>query len=422
MDAAGLREAVAQPPFPAEPDPPDWDYMQCVRYYMTVHRPRILALLGPRKVPAFHIRNSWSIRFMCQMVCCKIENLARVRGKLLVPGEDSSMSGLWQSYWRFMHEQLALVNKLVCENPPKIEEFISALMQLMRFDLVAKGNTWQKHMDGLFAYIESIGGVGFVLKQTKPAPVICALLRRTIICNTTSPARMQVLGYDRYTDKQLTQAFKLFHLHEMPCPSDLFLVVVHVTRIRQRASVINMLNREPFEAAVQQVFTDIDRFDETVSSKAKRPKDEGLKEAIPRIFKVAVRLYAIMTLPRTAVLAAFPNVSSYRELRASQRYELMEGLKIALAAMASTDESVVLGWPMMVAGVAAGVPHSRYKSDDPDYEYALSTKKTVESYFYAHWLDPISTCVELAILEQLRNYWRSGGTEWEECFYQPTPS
>ncbi|KAJ6782123.1 hypothetical protein PWT90_06664 [Aphanocladium album] len=372
-----LRGGAHHLPFPAEPDPPDWDYMQCVQY---------------------------------------------LRGTLLVPGEDSPMSGIWQSYWRYMSMQLALVNNLVNASPPKIQEFISALMKLMRCDLVAKGSTWQKHMNGLFAYVDSIGGVDFVLKQHQPTPAICSLLRRTIICNTTSPARMQVLGYDRYTDKQLMAAFKLYQLHEMPCPSDLFLAIVHITRIRQRASIINLANRRSFEAAVRRIFTDIDSFNETLCAEEDETTAKEIRHLIPPIFKAAVRLYGILTLPRAAVLAAFPRCGSYRKLRASHRHALTEKLKTGMVKAAAIDQSGVFGWPMLVAGVAAGVPHNKRDSDDPDYEHAVSTKEMVEQFFSISWLDPLSTSVELAILESLRKYFRSGGTEWEECFYEPTPS
>lgn len=136
------------------------------------------ALFGPpRHDPNFHIQGNWCTGFICQMLCSRIDSISKTRGQLLVPGEDPSLAGLWKSYWWYLHKHLAFINQVVNEYPPKIEIAIAALMKLMRFDLVAKGLFWQKHLNGVFAYIEGIGGVDYILAQTKPAPAFCSLLR-----------------------------------------------------------------------------------------------------------------------------------------------------------------------------------------------------------------------------------------------------
>lgn len=234
---------------------------------------------------------------------------------------------------------------------------------------------------------------------------------------------MQVLGHDRYTDNQLLIAFSLNYLAEMPCPSALFLTIFHITRIRQQAWADRRTKQQSFTQAVQKIFADIDAFDRQDALANDNSLNKLLKKEmasiIAQLFQVAVRVYAILSLPRAAVLAAHPYNASYQGLRASQRHALGELLR---KAQRESKDHYALGWAMMVAGVAAGAAVDEASSDDPGYAYAVTMQRLVDAYFYSSWIETMSTSVELAMVVQLRRYWASGGTEWDECFDEPTPS
>lgn len=92
-------------------------------------------------------------------------------------GEDPALGRLWKTYWRYMGKQLTIINKIVNEGAQEKYKAIMPLMQLMRFDLVAKGLPWQQHMTGLFAYMDSIGGIDFILGLPDPPIIVCSALQ-----------------------------------------------------------------------------------------------------------------------------------------------------------------------------------------------------------------------------------------------------
>ncbi len=113
--------------------------------------------------PPFHIQGDWCIGFTCKVICDRIVNLCKAEGRLLRPGEKPALGGLWTSYWRYLYKHLAMVNQIVNGKVVATKLAVAPLMDLISFDLLNQGIFWQLHMNGLFAYIESIGGIKFIL-------------------------------------------------------------------------------------------------------------------------------------------------------------------------------------------------------------------------------------------------------------------
>lgn len=93
------------------------------------------------------------------------------------PGEDPALVGLWASYWRYLNKHLAMINKIVSGKVVVKNLAIAPLMNLMSFDLLSQGIFWQLHMKGLFAYIENIGGIKFILSLPRLPPKFTSLMQ-----------------------------------------------------------------------------------------------------------------------------------------------------------------------------------------------------------------------------------------------------
>ncbi|KAM3513521.1 hypothetical protein MY11210_002808 [Beauveria gryllotalpidicola] len=397
-------------------EPPDWDYMQAVRYYFTAVRPHRAGEFEAIVDPPFHIQGDWCIGFTCKVICDRLENSCKAHGRLLRPGEDPALAGLWASYWRYLHKHLVLINKIVSEKVVVENLAIAPLMDLMAFDLVAQGIFWQLHMNGLFAYIENIGGIKFILSQPRVPYKFASLMHRAITSNTTSPASGQVLGHHHYTDKQLRKVLDSDISSDMPCPTDLYIALAHISLVRHRAALDRLEKQEEVYSLARQVLADITDFDPVSWANKNEFVSKDITLLIGQLYHAAVRLFSTMTLPRAAVLAAYPCATSYQSLRASQRRALVELIKQGLCIV---EFSHSLAWPVIVAGVAAGTAHDEAEAD-PDYNDALRTQEFADQYYYNAWMKPIASIVDLLILQKLRSFWQSGKTAWDDCFHEPT--
>lgn len=240
---------------------------------------------------------------------------------------------------------------------------------------------------------------------------------RAITCNTTSPANAQVLGHHYYTDTQLRKVLDSDISSDMPCPTDLYIVLAHISLIRHRVSKKFASDKELL-SLTRQLFAEIEDFDPTSWAEKNEFVSKDITVLIGQIYHAAVRLFATMTLPRAAVLATYPRPASYQSIRASQRRTLVDLTRQGLLVVEFAQS---LAWPVTVAGVAAGTAHDTVENDD-DYLEALDTQKFADEFHYKAWMYPIATIVNFQLLQKLRAYWRSGKTEWEDCFHEPTTS
>ncbi|KAJ3486719.1 hypothetical protein NLG97_g6559 [Lecanicillium saksenae] len=401
-----------------ETEPPDWDFMQAIRYYKSVIEPAQSSEFEPtiNMDDAFRYFNEdTKFAFTCLTTANRISALGRNSGRLLGYGErQQDLSGLWASHSKYMLLLLEKMNgvmkQTLLEGPKRIcrgnSTVIYCLLNLLSCDLKIKGSLWLAHLNGFLAYMTEIGGAARLLGHNRLQWEFCDLMVRIIKVNTFAPAH-QLLRNEEYSELDIKVYVEASPSNDMPCPAGLLAHIMRITKIRKRVS-LNPSLADALGPSIQGLFRDIEDFDveEWVATSLL-----GAKEILPtlgRLFQDAVHLHALMTLPRQAVLDAHPQASSYESLCLHQRLGLMEHLRRLFP---KVQYSPALLWPVVVAGVAAGAA-------DAD---AAQDQTYVDSCLHAIWWQPASMGDPVYCIEKLRAFWQSGKTEWEECFYEPTP-
>lgn len=169
---------------------------------------------------------------------------------------------------------------------------------------------------------------------------------------------------------------------------------------------------------VQDMFDTTWRFsaDEWAGSESWRGEVE-VGRVYGRVFPIAIRLYGIQTLPASALAAwaaSSPEIetayatlagsSIADSLRVQHREELLALLRKNWAAV---KYKPALVWPLLVAGVAA------VDGEAEDRQFVEDCLETVLAM-------PITACSFITVVDKLRAFWRSGKTEWEDCWDEPT--
>lgn len=104
--------------------------------------------------------------FLAKVVGNQIANSCKSR--MVRVGPDQVDPQLWAKHLYFMARQIAIVNRCLKNVKPELtNEPFYQLFQLLVMDVIVEGNLWQCHIKGFFAFIESLGGIGAVLKSPR---------------------------------------------------------------------------------------------------------------------------------------------------------------------------------------------------------------------------------------------------------------
>ncbi|KAJ3478946.1 hypothetical protein NLG97_g8447 [Lecanicillium saksenae] len=410
---AGERFALKPP---TEAVPPEWDFMQAVRYFLPD-----ITVCHPARPSEYTCVDPFGFRdrvatlpatFICLMVGTSLSNASRSRGRLMRPGEDPAFAGLWKNYARYMAAHVKYTNELIAntdvKNGAHVRKVFRYLYSLLGLDLMVDCSMWQVHLNGCFAYAQHIGGVESLM-GTRAADYLVEILIRAIGFNTTTPATKQALGYHHYSEDQMKTLLNDDVSVDLPCPGDLLAVLDRITRLRIQVAT-STISAAKVGATAQGLFQEIDQFDIEASLKDCPWSTELIGRCYSEVFHAAVKLYGILTLPRSAVLEAIKATGpdAYETLRMSQRKNLVQLLK---KAWPEIDFFPSLQWALIVAGVAATTDDAA--AEDQDYVEQSLTK------ILHHALSDAST---FTCLVKLQLFWKSGKTEWEDCFDEPTAS
>lgn len=133
---------------------------------------------------------------------------------------------------------------------------------------------------------------------------------------------------------------------------------------------------------------------------------------IARIYKTAVLLYGVLTLPPAAshpwavTQPRVPGLGALDSIRVSKRDELN---KLLRQSWGKAPYQTALCWPLVVAGVAL------VDGDPLDQTF-------VSECLFDIWMNPNTFASPLECRRKLLEFWRSGKTRWEDCFNEPVPS
>ncbi|KAG5981821.1 hypothetical protein E4U54_006583 [Claviceps lovelessii] len=358
--------------------------------------------------------------FLMIVTAHRIRTACRERGVLPAPDQLVSLDHIWARFYYHMSQSLSRVNRLIASPEPAIGVFYR-IMDILHVELALLSPTWRPHIEGGATLIHLYGGVHKVLDLSvgQPSPILAIQLMLIIatMANTTSPANDQIRGFTDWTTPEICTVYSTTMYSEMPCPTHLFLNIIQINRLRAQAAS-GVSYRDVIYGSAREIFASIDRFSpENWTEPYTFPENPGLT-LIARIFKTAVTLYGILSLPPPPLSMETPSfdglllhhyeapiVSSYEKSRLAFRDKLMREV---CEAMSTKPVKIYLSWPLAVLGVAL--------CDGPE-----SSRMIVEQYLMKLRLVPQTYCGPTTTLMMLKAFWASGKRGWEDCFYESIP-
>ncbi|KAJ3493243.1 hypothetical protein NLG97_g4856 [Lecanicillium saksenae] len=390
-----------------EIEPPEWDYMQTVRFYFTFIRPGRAVENGRIHDPSFSPADATWLTMM--VLGSQLGFLSKSRGKILVYGEgEELMARLWTSYTRYLSRMIQLINACIQESTPaSSQRAIWYMGILVSLDIAVESQLWLKHVNGCLAYIQRLGG-----PET--------LVRANLFHNTTTPALQHSCGYADYTDEQLAVLLK--HdgdfFADRPFPTPHQIIIIHLTRLRYRIATAPVaIPTATVALTAAKLFmrlyeVDIEEWAQTVCGFG-----VAADRAMAELHRDAIWLYALLSLPRDARLVC---ANSQPELPSVAPGQLSDAYDRHCSAYKSRVMSQLrktypelqyppaINWTLVVAGVAA------VHGGEEDRQF-------IDGCLYSNWQRPVGGASAFQCLQKLRQFWRSGLTGWEDCFYEPTP-
>lgn len=223
------------------------------------------------------------------------------------------------------------------------------------------------------------------------------------MANSTSPAHDQIEELYQFSADEVAKFFSVHVYSEMPCPTTLFLELFCIVKLR-RLSVTGA----PYHAAIRPVLDGIlERVSAFVPEMWHEPYGVPKQPefvVMARVFKVAVALYGVLTLPPPSASSAPEDVSSWEMRRIYLRTELLRLMREAAGLLVDKG---ALCWPAAVAAVAIA------DGSQADQEFVISIvgpkKEGQGQSFYVPAFYKI----------KFRQFWASGKLGWDECYNEP---
>ncbi|OAA60197.1 C6 zinc finger domain protein [Akanthomyces lecanii RCEF 1005] len=383
--------------------------MQAIRYYLEAVRParatEFLEIIDP------DFRNA-SLQVPCfagKIMIHRLVTECRRHDRLIRADTDPAFAGLWRNLLRNVVQQIELTNRrlnVVQENDSM--SVLYGLHSLIYTNCAIESAAWRAHLKGAFAYIGHIGGTKAAGTARRGVSTIGWFLLFAAVSNTMSRADMQETAYFTYSDEDIRASLSRVLNSDFPCPVDLVMTVVRITRLRHQTVTSKGNLDASFAFSVREVFVDIDVCDRGTWGAPGFLIKKDLAPVFGDIFQCAVRLFGILTLPRREVLASFPTSGdctaheAYSNLRDAERRRLIQLLRQVFPRLKYTP---ALRWPLVVAGVAAATERS--SEQDRDY---------IAQSIYNVWKHPLSELTDFQMLVRLRRFWLLDETDWDTCF------
>lgn len=192
---------------------------------------------------------------------------------------------------------------------------------------------------------------------------------------------------------------------ELPCPTELFLEMLRITKLR-RIAITGVSYHDDIAPSLVGILTRIDSFVPETWDEPYGVPEQPEYVLMARIFKCAIGLYANLSLPPPPSQSTTEDVESWALRRVALRDELIQLMREALAILRSSS---ALCWPVMVAGVAVA------DGSDADKELVVSVFYSADDVFADSYYTPQNS------VDKLRRFWKSGKLGWEDCWTEPFP-
>ncbi|KAJ3487970.1 hypothetical protein NLG97_g6290 [Lecanicillium saksenae] len=392
-----------RPAIPEEIEPPSWDLLQSIQYF-SVNIGPFLHVDGA-EIIRNRLRSTYDrICFVTLVITDRIERASKARGRQLQLWRDAAFVGLWNTFTRYMVKHVSHVNNLLKNDDKNEPEIFNTINLLITLDMIMQNASWQAHMNGYLTYIEYLGGRKSLLTLSDPPPPYITtrlsdeLIEAAIACGRGD----NILG----------------------CPPRTLMAIFHISKLRLQDLSTLSANQHGLFAKIQYIGEGVDSVDVEAWAREQcgnTPEAETLA-MMARIMAVAVQLYGILVLPKSCVAAWLaPPSQRMASFRGQSGFDVYDDIRMRycdrlLHLLRDVGDKPFepkvavfnwsMGWPLLVAGVAAAT-------------YSKETHEFITDALITLSRGPVAPSCILTVVEKLRSFWRLGQTEWEECFSEP---
>ncbi|OAA55974.1 C6 zinc finger domain protein [Akanthomyces lecanii RCEF 1005] len=415
LDANGVDGDVdgTAAPVPIQVKPREWDLMQGIHFFATA-LPIIYTVPPDTSHEAMRVMmhrllsNGAAPCFLGVMMRHQICTLYAARGVTAVhPRALPGTRHLWSRMYEYMSDALVLVNASLTKDMP-VGFVLARIMDVMSVEVAILDSPWRAHLRGFLTVIKLHGGVNAVYSTPKP-PFLALQFGLIIgaISNTVSPVYDQVSDINNWSDADVLRVYNLMYFDGFCCPSVIFLAIHHTTQLRVAVAAADSALPLPaglFSSACK-IAEEIHDFSPSLWTETYKIPPQPLIAHFGRVYQAAAALYALLSLPR-ALARVFSGASSTEGDKAArwrQRALLFQTVEEARGPLASLGCGT---WPLAVLGAA-------YHDGLLEEQAAI-----IQLLRETHARTPNADCGAGAMVRDLAEFWASGKTGWEDCFYK----
>ncbi|KAJ3481737.1 hypothetical protein NLG97_g7747 [Lecanicillium saksenae] len=168
-----------KPALPMEAEPPDWEFLEGIRYFYEIVNPVRVSNLADIERPQLSVERTFKPNFMTKVMNEYLTNLAKSQARFIGYGDDPSVALLSAKRHRYMLELLDVTNRLISGERPSTPTFnaFKLIYVLMVNSEYVRGDLWTTHFKGFLAYVRHLGGVAKVLSRPDdPIPELHMML------------------------------------------------------------------------------------------------------------------------------------------------------------------------------------------------------------------------------------------------------
>ncbi|OAA69829.1 C6 zinc finger domain protein [Cordyceps fumosorosea ARSEF 2679] len=385
--------------------PPEWDFMESCRYYIEAILPMRQRDLDYAQQGAINLSTRNRPAFLLAMTAHRIGLISNAIDTLPHPSQMTSIAPLWSKLHSYMVHSIQEINTYIEGRSAftKVQALLR-ISDLLSVELTLLGTAWRAHNSGFLTLLDSCNKAQINLPSSPIMATITQFqIAVAVVANTTSPASNQIHELDFYTLEEIANYFSVQIYAELPCPTELFLEMMRITKLRRLA----MTSRNYFDAitpALDAILARIHAFDPETWDEPYHVPDQPEFLLMARVFKCSIALYANLSLPPPTSQSTPEVLKSWASRRIALREELLQLMRESFAILPS---KAALCWPVAVAGVAVA------DGSEEDKVFIVSTFQTEQDKVPECWYVP------KFYIEKLRGFWASGKLGWEDCWDEP---
>lgn len=222
------------------------------------------------------------------------------------------------------------------------------------------------------------------------------------IANTTSPTYDQAVGFNGLTTREVIMAYSHSGFSSFPCATSMFLDMMQLSHLRRRCAARPGTVSDLIPEA-RSIFRHIQDFNTSEWKETYPATDDFV--LLAETFKAAIILYGLLTLPR--LLAAQCHCPDSASTDIPRLYYRTLLFNFVVKGMDTVERNECFTWPIAVLGVAF-------------HDGAPMIQSTLLQYLDGIIMRPGVDCGAVTLMLRLREFWGSGKSNWEDCFYRST--